>query len=55
MLFALLVSVSLFACNNESAKREKIESDNVTFYTHVWEVAINEGRINQFYYEKTSL
>jgi steroid delta-isomerase-like uncharacterized protein len=46
ILFTLLVCVSLFACTNESAKREKIESENVKFYTNVWEVAINEGRIN---------
>jgi len=46
MICAILMSTLLFACTNQSAQREKTESDNVKFYSHVWEVAINEGRIN---------
>ena len=45
-LFTLLVSISLFGCNNESAKKEQIAMDNIKFYTRVWDVAINEGRVN---------
>lgn len=40
------MSTLLFACTNQSAQKEKIENDNVKFYGNVWEVAINEGRIN---------
>lgn len=46
MICAILMSTLLFACTNQSAQKEKIENDNVKFYSHVWEVAINEGRIN---------
>ena len=46
MICAILMSTLLFACTNQSAQKEKIENDNVKFYSRVWEVAINEGRIN---------
>ncbi len=46
MICAILMSTLLFACTNQSAQKEKIENDNVKFYGNVWEVAINEGRIN---------
>ncbi len=46
MICAILMSTILFACTNQSAQKEKIENDNVKFYGNVWEVAINEGRIN---------
>ncbi len=46
ILFTVLVSSMLFACNNEAAKNEKIANDNIKFYGNVWEVAINEGRLS---------
>ena len=46
MICAILMSTLLFACTNQSSQKEKIENDNVKFYGNVWEVAINEGRIN---------
>jgi len=33
-------------CNTESAKKEQLAMDNIKFYTHVWEVAINEGKVD---------
>ena len=36
----------LFACNNEAAKREQLEADNVKFYDKVWDVVINKGNVN---------
>ena len=42
----------LFACNNQTAnnndaaKKEQLENDNVKFYDHVWDVVINKGNVN---------
>lgn len=46
ILFAAVMCTLLFACNNEAAKQAKIEADNVKFYENVWDVAINQGRVN---------
>lgn len=40
MMICILSSSSLFA------QKADLASKNVKFYNHVWEVAINEGRIN---------
>lgn len=42
----IFISTMLFACNNETAKKEQLENDNVKFYDHVWDVVINKGNIN---------
>ena len=46
IILALLVSASLMSCSNEAAKNEKIANDNIKFYSNVWDVAINQGRID---------
>lgn len=46
-LFSVIfISTMLFACNNEAAKREQLEADNVKFYDKVWDVVINKGNVN---------
>lgn len=46
LLSVLFVSTMLFACNNEATKKEQLESENVKFYDHVWDVVINQGNVN---------
>lgn len=46
ILIVLAVSVSLFACKSDAEKNEKIAQNNIKFYSKVWDVAINEGKIN---------
>ena len=46
IILALFVSASLISCSNEAAKKEQIANDNIKFYANVWEVAINQGRID---------
>jgi steroid delta-isomerase-like uncharacterized protein len=52
LLSVIFLSTMLFACNNEaannneSAKKEQLENDNVKFYDNVWDVVINKGNIN---------
>ena len=46
LVSVFFMSTLLCACNNENEKKEQIENDNVKFYSRVWEVAINEGRVN---------
>ncbi len=52
LLSVILLSAMLFACNNQSAnnndaaKKEQLENDNVKFYDHVWDVVINKGNVN---------
>ena len=46
LLSVLFLSTMLFACNNEAAKKEQVENENVKFYDHVWDVVINQGNVN---------
>ena len=52
LLSVIFMSTMLFACNNESAnnneaaKKEQLENDNVKFYDNVWEVVVNQGNVN---------
>ncbi|NQW78660.1 MAG: ester cyclase [Chitinophagaceae bacterium] len=52
LLSVIFLSTMLFACNNESAnnneaaKKEQLENDNVKFYDNVWEVVVNQGNVN---------
>ena len=43
IIILFVFSASLMSCKKSS---EKIAQDNVTFYTKVWDVAINEGKID---------
>lgn len=45
-LLAIVVTAGLFACTSEADKNAKLGKDNVSYYSRVWEVAINEGRTN---------
>jgi len=45
ILLVLAVSLSLFACKSEAEKNEKTVQNNIKFYSKVWDVAINEGKI----------
>jgi steroid delta-isomerase-like uncharacterized protein len=45
-LLSVLLASALFACTSEADKNAKLGVDNVTYYSRVWEVAINEGRTN---------
>jgi steroid delta-isomerase-like uncharacterized protein len=52
LLSVIFLSIMLFACNNQTAnnndaaKKEQLENDNVKFYDHVWDVVINKGNVN---------
>ena len=46
IILSLLVSASLISFSNEAAKKEQIANDNIKFYSNVWEVAINLGRVS---------
>ena len=45
-ILSILVAASMMACTSEADKNAKLAQENVTYYSHVWEVAINEGRTN---------
>ena len=45
LLLVCVVSV-LTSCQSENDKKADLGKKNVDFYANVWEVAINEGRIN---------
>ena len=42
----LFAAASLWSCTTQSELNEKLEADNIAFYSRVWEVAINEGHVN---------
>jgi steroid delta-isomerase-like uncharacterized protein len=42
----VLVATSAFAQNGSLAKKAELEKANIKFYGNVWEVAINEGKID---------
>lgn len=46
LFLTVLTGISLMSCVNQSAKKEKIAMDNIQFYGHVWDEAINKGNIN---------
>ncbi len=45
-ILTIFVAASLLACTSEADKNAKLASDNVSYYSRVWDVAINEGRTN---------
>ena len=46
LVIALTAFTMLFSCKSVSEENEKVEKENIAFYSRVWEVAINEGRTN---------
>ena len=42
----VLVATSAFAQNGSLAKKAELEKANIKFYGNVWEVAINEGKVD---------
>lgn len=45
-ILTLFVAASMMACTSEADKNAKLGQENIAYYSHVWEVAINEGRTN---------
>lgn len=46
LVLVLFVGTSLLVSTNALAQKKQAAKDNVTFYNHVWDVVINEGRTN---------
>jgi steroid delta-isomerase-like uncharacterized protein len=44
--FIFALSFLLVSCTSENDKRAELGKKNIDYYSHVWEVAINEGRTN---------
>ena len=42
----MLVATAMLACTSEADKNAKLGEENVKYYSHVWDVALNEGRTN---------
>ena len=42
----ICVITGLVSCKSTNDKNAELSKKNVEYYSHVWEVAINEGRIN---------
>jgi steroid delta-isomerase-like uncharacterized protein len=45
-ILSILIATSMLACKSEADQNAQLSADNVKYYSHVWEVAINEGRTN---------
>ena len=45
-ILSVLIAASLLACTSENDKNATKGKENVTYYTRVWDVVINEGRTN---------
>jgi steroid delta-isomerase-like uncharacterized protein len=46
LILSILLATVMLACTSEADKNAQLSKDNVTYYSRVWEVAINEGRTN---------
>ena len=46
LILLLFVGASVFVSKNANAQKKQSEADKVKFYGHVWDVVVNEGRIN---------
>ena len=42
----LCVIAGLVSCNSKNDKNAELSKKNVEFYSNIWEVAVNEGRVN---------
>lgn len=45
-LTLILVFTLLASCKSANDKNAELSKNNIAYYSHVWEVAINEGRTN---------
>lgn len=45
-ILIIFVASSLLACKSEADKNAQLAKENISYYSRVWEVAINEGRTN---------
>ena len=43
-LLLLAAAGMMWSCTSQSEKNEKLAAENIKFYSHVWDVAIVEGR-----------
>ena len=43
---SLLVVLAIASCKSNNDKTAELSKKNIDYYSHVWEVAINEGRTN---------
>ena len=46
LIVLFCIVFSLASCKSENDKNAELASKNVAYYSHVWEIAINEGRTN---------
>lgn len=46
ILSVLILSALLFSTNTIQAQKKDLANGNVKFYNHVWDVVLNEGRVN---------
>lgn len=45
-ILSILLATAMLACTSEADKNAQLGTENISYYSHVWEVAINEGRTN---------
>jgi len=45
-ILTLCLISALVSCKSENDKNAVLSKNNIEYYSHVWEVAINEGRTN---------
>ncbi|MFM6947708.1 MAG: ester cyclase [Aquirufa sp.] len=45
-ILSMFVATAMLACTSEADKNAKLGEENVKYYSHVWDVALNEGRTN---------
>lgn len=45
-IISLCLILALVSCNSENDKNAELSKKNIEYYSRVWDVAINEGRIN---------
>ena len=46
LLLSICVIAGLVSCNSKNDKNAELGKKNVDFYSNIWEVAVNEGRVN---------
>ncbi|MFM6995094.1 MAG: ester cyclase [Sediminibacterium sp.] len=45
-ILSVLILSALFGSNTIQAQKKDLANGNVKFYNHVWDVVLNEGRVN---------
>ena len=46
LLLSICVIAGLVSCSSKNDKNAELGKKNVDFYSNIWEVAVNEGRVN---------